>query len=134
MPFINVLVPRAPDPSVAEAIARGVSERTVRILRKSPELTAAAVTFVPPTQWLVGGRPLAQLGAASFWLDVKVTAGTNTPAEKAAYLAEIHAFMADVLGPLRPESYVLVHEVPADAWGFGGLSQAQRYGRAEEVR
>lgn len=127
MPFINILVSHVPDPALAETIAQGATERTVRILRKSPELTAAAVSFVPPAQWLVGGRSLEKLDAASFWLDVKVTAGTNTPAEKAAYIAEIHAFMREVLGRLRPESYVMVHEVPADAWGFGGISQAQRH-------
>jgi 4-oxalocrotonate tautomerase len=133
MPFINVLVSHAPDPSLAQKIAEGVTERTVRILRKSPELTAAAVGFVPAGQWMIGGRSLEKLDAASFWLDVKVTAGTNSPAEKSAYIAEIHAFMAQVLGRLRPESYVLVHEVAPDAWGFGGITQARRYGGAEEA-
>jgi 4-oxalocrotonate tautomerase len=128
MPFINVLVAHAPDSKLAETIAQGVAERTARILRKSPELTAAAVSFLPPAQWQVGGRSLESHGAASFWLEVKVTAETNTAAEKAAYLAEVHAFMAQVLGRVRPESYILVHEIPADAWGFGGMTQAQRRG------
>jgi 4-oxalocrotonate tautomerase len=132
MPFINVLVAHAPDQGLAQTIAKGVSDRTVRILRKSPELTAAAVGFVPPSQWFVGGRPLDELGAASYQLAVNVTAGTNTPAEKAAYLAEIHAFMTEVLGRLRPESYAVVQEIPAAAWGFGGISQARRAAGDEE--
>ena len=124
MPFINVLVAHPSDQTLARRIAGGVSERTVRILRKSPELTAAAVNFIPDGQWLVGGRPLEQRETSSYRLTVTVTAGTNTPAEKAAYLAEIHAFMADTLGAVRPESYAVVHEVPADSWGFAGITQA----------
>jgi 4-oxalocrotonate tautomerase len=126
MPFINVLVSHRLDQDLARRIAEGVSERTVRILRKSPQLTAAAVSFVPDGQWLIGGRRLEETGASSYQLAVTVTAGTNTPAEKAAYLAEIHTFMADALGGVRPESYAVVHEVPADAWGFGGITQAAR--------
>jgi 4-oxalocrotonate tautomerase len=130
MPFINVVVSSQPDPILARKIAEGVSERTARVLRKSLPLSAAAVSFVPPAQWLVGGRSLEERATASFFLQVAVTAGTNTPAEKAAYIAEIHAFMRDILGPLQPESYVAVQEIVADAWGFGGLSQAERHARA----
>lgn len=35
--------------------------------------------------------------------------------------------MAELLGPLRHESYVHVHDVRADAYGFGGLTQERRY-------
>ena len=126
MPFIDVLIAHRLDPTLARRIAEGVSERTVRILRKSAELTAAAVRFVPDAHWLIGGRSLEETGTSSYQLTVTVTAGTNTPAEKAAYLAKIHAFMAGALGAVRPESYAVVHEVPADAWGFGGITQAAR--------
>lgn len=53
--------------------------------------------------------------------------GTNTKHEKALYLAEVFALMRRILGDLHEESYVLVHEVPADAYGFGGPTQEHRY-------
>jgi 4-oxalocrotonate tautomerase len=53
--------------------------------------------------------------------------GTNTKDEKALYLTEVFAFMRRALGNLHEESYVLVNEVPADAYGFGGLTQEHRY-------
>ena len=54
--------------------------------------------------------------------------GTNTKDEKAQYLSDVFAFMGQVLGTrLHEESYVLVHGVPADAYGFGGLTQEHRY-------
>jgi len=35
--------------------------------------------------------------------------------------------MDDLLGPLHNESYIHVHDVRADAYGFGGLTQERRY-------
>jgi 4-oxalocrotonate tautomerase len=35
--------------------------------------------------------------------------------------------MAQLLGPLHEESYVHVHDVRGDAYGFGGLTQERRY-------
>jgi 4-oxalocrotonate tautomerase len=88
------------------------------------------VSFTPPGQWFIAGRSLEDLGLASFWLDVKVTDGTNPPGEKAAFLADTYAFLRDALGPLHEESYILVHQVRADAYGYGGLSQGQRAANA----
>jgi 4-oxalocrotonate tautomerase len=131
MPILDVTISRQPSSTLAAEIARGLVERTVRVLRKKADLTAVAVRFVPPEHWLVGGRSLAEQGLASFWLDIKVVDGTNTKDEKAAYLREVFSFMADVLGPLHEESYVLVHDVRADAYGYGGETQELRYIRGK---
>ena len=53
--------------------------------------------------------------------------GTNTKGELAAFLAAVFAAMGELLGPLHEESYALVHEVPAHAYGYGGLTQEHRY-------
>ena len=126
MPFINLVVSHRPDPALARTLAQGVAERTTRILRKSADVTSAAVSFADPAHWFVGGPSLEELGLASFWLDVKVTAGTNSKEEKTAFLADTTAFLRKALGPLHEESYILVHEVPSDAYGYGGLSQGRR--------
>ena len=126
MPFINLVVSHRPDRALARTLAQGLAERTTRILRKHADVTAAAVSFADPAHWFAGGSSLEELGLASFWLDVKVTAGTNTREEKAAFLADTTAFLRGVLGPLHEGSYILVHEVPSDAWGYAGLSQGRR--------
>jgi 4-oxalocrotonate tautomerase len=131
MPFLNVLVSRRPDQALVETIAQGLTEHTSRLLRKPADVTAVAVGFVPPEQWTVGGSSLAAQGLSSFWLDIKVTAGTNTKDEKAAYMRAVFSFMEGVLGPLHKESYILVDDVSADAYGFGGESQEFRYVRAK---
>ncbi|MDP8918656.1 MAG: tautomerase family protein [Pseudomonadota bacterium] len=128
MPILNLKVSAVPSPELSESLAEALVEVTARVLRKRPEITAVAIDYTAPEHWIVGGRTLAQQKKASFWLDIKVVDGTNTKDEKAQYLGEVFALMSRLLGgELHPESYVLVHEVPADAYGFGGLTQEHRY-------
>lgn len=129
MPYIDVAVSHDPDPDFALALARDISERTTRVLGRVYAHTAVTVRFVPRAHWIVGGRSLAELGRASFWLDVKVTSGTTTKAQKAAYLEEIVALMRERLGELHEVSYLRIDEVAGDAWGFDGISQEARRAR-----
>ena len=68
---------------------------------------------------------------AAAHLDVKVTAGTNTAEEKRRFIAEVMKLFRSVIGSaLDPVCYVVVHEVAADAWGYDGLTQADRAAKA----
>lgn len=127
MPIITVSVTAKPDPALSARIAEEVTALTQRHLRKDPTVTAVVVHFVDPAHWFAGGRSLAEQGANSFWLDIKVVDGTNTKTEMAAYLEDIFAAFGRILGTVHNESYVLVHEVPASAYGFGGLTQEFRF-------
>ena len=127
MPYIYVKVTAKPDRALSARIAATVSDLTKTHLRKDPTITAVAVDYVDPQHWFAGGRSLAEQGINTFWLDIKVVDGTNTKQELAAYLTAIHAAMADLLGGIHGESYVLVHEVPAAAYGFGGQTQEYRF-------
>ncbi len=127
MPILNLKVSATRSPGRTQTLASALVDATTRILRKNPAITAVAVDHVPPEDWIVGGKSLAEQGKASFWLDIKVVDGTNTKDEKALYVAEVFALMQRLLGDLHEESYILVHEVPADAYGFGGLTQEHRY-------
>lgn len=127
MPILNVQLSGAPDAALAAKVAATLSDLTARILRKDPRLTAVAVSFVPSAQWFVGGEPLAAGDRSSFSLDIQVVDGTNTKDEKAAYLKAVFAAMGDLLPGLDAESYILVREVKADAYGYGGRTQESRY-------
>jgi 4-oxalocrotonate tautomerase len=96
-------------------------------LRKDPAITAVAVSYIDPRHWFAGGMSLAAQGKRSFWLDIKVVDGTNTKAEMAAYLEAVFAKLGETLAPVHHESYILVHEVPAAAYGFGGRTQEFRF-------
>lgn len=128
MPLITVSYSSSrQSPSLQADIANVVSELTAEILHKDPKVTAIIVKSVDAGDWFAGGKSLAEQKLASYWIDIHVTEGTNTKDEKAAYLAAMFKRMADILGPLHPETYLHVDEVKGDAYGFGGLTQERRY-------
>jgi 4-oxalocrotonate tautomerase len=131
MPILNVKVSQPASAQLASEISETLLELTTRILGKKRELTSIAVDFVPPQHWIVGGVPLAEQGRNSFYFDIKVVDGTNTKDEKAQYISECFAAFGKLLGNLHPESYIYVHDVRAEAYGFGGQTQEWRYIRGK---
>ncbi|QPF94515.1 tautomerase family protein [Bradyrhizobium commune] len=128
MPLITVSYASSRQSPLLKAdIASAVSELTAKILHKDPKVTAIIVKSVDASDWFAGGKSLADQRLASYWIDIHVTEGTNTKDEKAAYLAAMFQRMAEIIGPLHPETYLHVDEVRGDAYGFGGLTQEWRY-------
>jgi 4-oxalocrotonate tautomerase len=127
MPIITIAVTGEPDPELSAQLASEVTELTRLHLGKNPELTAVAVSYIDPRHWFAGGKSLSSQGKRSFWLDIKVVDGTNTKTELAAYLEKVFAALSTTLEPVHQESYILVHEVPAAAYGFGGKTQEFRF-------
>lgn len=130
MPILNVKVSVTKTRAISEAIAGLLLETTTRILRKKPELTAIAIDYVDPDDWIVGGRPLSEQGKSSFYFDIKIVDETNTKAEKAQYIREVFAGFEKLLGNLHPESYIYVQDVRPTAYGYGGRTQEFRYHQA----
>jgi 4-oxalocrotonate tautomerase len=130
MPFIHVRYSTPVEQDLREALAAFLTEATARILHKKAEVTAVAVEQVPARHWFIGGRSLADHRKATFFVEVRVTRGTNVKEEKATYLREVFRGLESLLGPVHPESYVHVHEAEGDAYGYGGLSQDARWVRA----
>lgn len=132
MPYLNLKLSGPPSTETAQLLAATLADLTTDALGKKREVTSVAVEFVPGEHWLVGGPSVVEQALATFYLEVKITAGTNTKDEKAAYIRQAFEVLAGHLGPAHPASYVVVHEVGADAWGYQGLTQERRYiqGRA----
>ena len=130
MPFIHVRYSTPTEKDLRQPLAAFLTETTARVLRKKPEVTAVAVEQVPASHWFIGSRSLADHRKATFFVEVRVTRGTNVKEEKAAYLREVFRGLESLLGPVHPESYVHVHEAEGDAYGYGGLSQEARWHRA----
>ena len=127
MPIINISVTGMPDARLSQRLAEQVTELTKSHLKKDPTITAVALHYVDPGHWFAGGQSLAAQNANTFWLDIKVVDGTNTKAEMASYLEDVFATLSQTLGATHTESYILVHEVPASAYGFGGKTQEFRF-------
>jgi len=116
MPILNVKISQPATAEMTQQVANSLLDLTTRILRKPREVTAITVSYVPPEQ-----------GKNSFYFDIKVTDSTNTKDEKAAYVAACFEAMAQLLPNLHEESYIFVHDVRADAYGYGGQTQEFRY-------
>ena len=130
MPILDAKFSSPIERDLRAAIASTLSEITARVLHKKPELTAVVVDRIDPAGWFVGGPSLAEQNKASFFLDIRIVDGTNVKDEKADYLRQVFAAMESLLGALHPESYIHVHEVRADAYGYGGFTQELRYIRS----
>lgn len=126
MPLLNVAVTGNPDTARSAAIASKLTELTNTHLGKDPALTAVAIRNVDHDCWFVGGQALSRQNADSFSLQIKVTAGTNTKPQIAAYIEAVFSAMSDLLGGVCDESYVVVDEVPAASWGYAGRTQEFR--------
>lgn len=124
MPYLHLKIAAAESADSSASIAQLLTELTVSVLGKKRELTAVALEYVQPSTWFIGGKALA---ATSFYLDIKVTEGTNTKNEKAAYIKQVFAGLSRILGEPAPASYIVIHELRGDAWGYQAETQELRY-------
>ena len=127
MPYLNLKISQPYSAELSQAATELLLAHTERILRKQRSVTAISIDFVSPDAWSIGGQTLRALGQNSVYFDIKVTDGTNTKDEKAQYIAECFAAFEALLGPLHPTSYIFVHDVKAEAYGYGGRTQEWRY-------
>lgn len=127
MPILNVKVAAPKSPELTRRIAELLLDLTSRVLKKKREVTAIAIDYVAPEDWIVGGSALSEQGKSSFYFDVRITDETNTKDEKAQYIREAFDGFARILGDLHEESYIHVQDVRAASYGYGGYTQEYRY-------
>jgi 4-oxalocrotonate tautomerase len=128
MPMITLeYAPVRPRPGLADAVAKTANRLSADILGKDPAVTAVVVHEIDPAHWFVANQSLQEHGRGAFWLDIRIVEGTNTRDEKAAFVAAAFAAMNELIGPLHGESYVHVNEVRGDGYGYGGVTQNERY-------
>ncbi len=123
MPTLSLRIAPLHNAHHYEALASQLTALTARVLNKRPEVTAVMIDDLPAARFCVGGTASEQPIAC---LELDITQGTNTAQEKQQFVMAAHALLQRMLGDLHEASYVIVRELPASDWGFGGLTQAQR--------
>ncbi len=129
MPTLILKLAAPHDRERDQALAVALTAITASTLGKRAEVTAVLIEDLPAARWFVGARP-AQWPTAL--LEISITAGTNTPAQKAAFIEAAFAELQGQLSPagsLEEASYVIVREVAASDWGYGGRTQQARRGQ-----
>lgn len=130
MPTLQLQVSPLQNPEHYQALCTRLTELTARVLHKRRDVTVVMIHDLPAARWSIGGQAATQPTAC---LSIAITAGTNTPEEKAAFIAQAYAELEGVLGAgqgLALASYVTIHEHPATDWGYGGHTQAYRQTQA----
>jgi 4-oxalocrotonate tautomerase len=127
MPILNVKIAAQESRELTEAISSSLIELTTRILKKKPEVTSVAITYLNPEHWIVGGISLLEQDKSSFYFDIKITDETNTKTEKEQYIREAYTMFTELLGDVHEVNYIYIEDVRATAYGYGGLTQEYRY-------
>ncbi len=122
MPYINVKLNAKESDEVREKVVAIVLKNTTNILNKKAEVTSVLVEFVSQKSWNIGGKT-----CVTFYLNIKITKGTNTKEQKANYIEKTYKDFNELLEEVNPASYIVIDEVEADSWGFEGLTQEYRY-------
>ncbi len=132
MPFIAIKTSGSPLAADAvQALQQETTALMAKIMGKKADVTAVLVEHAPASHWSVGGRALAGSGGITAHVDIKITQGTNTTQQKAAMIAATRDMLTRVLPGLSEVAYVVIDEIPATDWGYGGLTQAERKRRAD---
>jgi len=123
MPTLLLKIAPLRNPAQYRTLASALTRLTVQHLDKREAVTAVIVEDLPAAHWHIGGSVVQ---GATALLEISITTGTNTSAQKQAFIAAAFAELQQQLGPLEEASYVIVREVDAGDWGYGGITQAAR--------
>jgi Tautomerase enzyme. len=100
-----------------------MTELMAAVLGKRADLASVLVEQAAGAGWAIGGTPVK----IAVHVDATITAGTNSAEEKARFIEKTMRLLKSVLGSeLHPATYVVVTEVPANAWGYDGRTQQSR--------
>jgi 4-oxalocrotonate tautomerase len=122
MPYVSASLQAPPSPELTARITAALTDLTVEVLGKERARTTVVVQYVPGGQWARGGSALPVRG---YFVEVKVTAGTNLRDDKSRFVREVNRALQSVLG--EASGYVAIDELVADSWGHGGETQEARY-------
>lgn len=131
MPTLHLQLSQPQSDGHRAVLARRLTTLTAEVLGKRAAVTGVLVDVLPAGSWFIGGEASGMVGLITATpgtarLTIDITQGTNTPAQKEAFVQAAWALLNELLGPLAEASYVIVRELPAEDWGYGGRTQAAR--------
>lgn len=126
MPYINVRIGGEPlGDEAKQALLTRLSELIETVMGKDRDLTVVSIDDAPSRHWAAGGQPLTAR-ARMAQVDIKITRGTNDADDKQRMIGAATTALMEVAGDCVGPIYVVIDELPADSWGYDGLSQAER--------
>lgn len=133
MPILTLKLSAHAQLTDAHALARELTALSTQVLHKRTDVTSVVFQRVAANEWWVGGDVPTQV---LMQLDIRITQGTNTEAEKTSFVAQAFELLPKHLvegQTLHATSYISVQELAATDWGYGGLTQQQRRQMAQAL-
>ncbi len=128
MPYLRVrLACQKSNQNIKQIVAKELTHLAVTKLKKDPNAATVDIKLCEPEDWFIAGKPISQTNLNSFYLEIKITSGTNTREEKSQFVQASFAKMQELIRPLATTSYIVIQDVASDSWGFGGKTQEWRY-------
>ncbi|MCU7914924.1 MAG: tautomerase family protein [Candidatus Thiodiazotropha sp. (ex Gloverina cf. vestifex)] len=126
MPYINIRLGTTLNEAKRDQLYEKTTMLMSDIMRKRREVTVVHIQESDPQTWATNAVALTTEDPVSAYVDIKVTQGTNTPEEKAEMLSHTKKMLHDVVGAVQEACYVVIDDVPANSWGYNGITQAAR--------
>ena len=126
MPYINFRIGNTLENAQRNQLYEKTTSLMKGIMGKRREVTVVHIQESEPHLWATNAVALDTDSPIGAYVDIKVTEGTNTPAEKAEMLSETAKMLKEVVGVVQEACYVVIDDIPANSWGYNGKSQAQR--------
>lgn len=122
MPYINLKINLQNFEEKEASILELVVSKTKQILKKDEKVTSVLFEKIPFSSWYINKK-----NEITFFLDIKITKGSNTQEQKALYIKEIFEGFNALNIKVNEASYILIDEIPANSWGYNGITQEYRY-------
>lgn len=81
MPYLSFHISADVSQDQSDQVASALTEITATALGKKHELASVEVNATSAKSWYIGGKSLASQSLVTFYLDIKVTEGTNAKNE-----------------------------------------------------
>ena len=133
MPILTLKLSANAQLKDANALAQALMALSSHVLHKRADVTSVVLQRVADDEWWVGGMTVNDVLVQ---LDIRITQGTNSEVEKAAFIAQAFDLLPQHLSDgqqMHATSYISVQELAATDWGYGGYTQQQRREMAQTL-
>lgn len=127
MPYLNFKTSMKLNESKKKEIVGILMENTTKVLGKKANVTAINFESLDSKDWFINSQSLENRKEQTFYLNIKITDGTNTKNQKSLYIKNIFEQLSNVFENISEASYIVIDDVNADSWGFSGKTQEYRY-------
>ena len=124
MPYVKVgfSKPALSPGDLALPLSKGITSAIDGILGEGHEPTVIQFNRTDPFFWSVNGKEVSEALPGIAAVEVFVAKGAMDSQQIETAISKIYETLNSVLSPLHEESYVLVHELPNNSWGYAGRS------------